>query len=198
MRIMENKRMRKALIAYGTRHGATADTSQVIAETLRRGGFEVEVADTKKEKIQSISDYDLVIVGSGIQMGRWTSGPEKFLKKYQKELANKKVAIFVSCGRATPLSQGEKRKEEMDEGKMKYLEEIATKYNLKPVAMGFFGGCYDFNKMSWFLRKTMSSVKPKLEAAGAKQLKPGVYDLRDLDAIRSWAKQVVKLVESTS
>jgi len=184
--------MSKALIAYGTRYGATADTSQVIAETLRREGFEVEVADTKKEKIQSISDYDLVIVGSGIQMGKWTGGPEKFLKKYQKELASKKVAIFVSCGRATPLSQGEKRKEEMDEGKRKYLEEIATKYNLKPVAMGFFGGCYDFNKMSWFFRRTLSPMKPTLEGAGYKESKTGVYDLRDLNEIRNWAEELAK------
>lgn len=163
----------KALIVYGTRYGTTAETSQVIAETLRQEGFEVGVVDAKKDKIESISDFDLVIVGSGIQMGKWTSEPENFLKKYQKELSKKKVAIFVSCGSANPLSEGEQKLKEMNDGKQKYLEDKAIEYDLKPIAMGFFGGCYDFNKMSWFFRKTLSSVKPKLEGAGYKESKAG-------------------------
>jgi menaquinone-dependent protoporphyrinogen oxidase len=188
--------MGKALIVYGTRYGTTAETSQVIAETLRQEGFEVEVVDAKKDKVQSVNAYDLVIVGSGIQMGKWTSEPESFLRKYQKELSRKKVALFVSCGSANPLSEGEQKKKEMDEGKRKYLDEKATKYNLKPVASGFFGGCYDFNKMPWFLRKTLSSIKPKLEGAGYKESKTGVYDLRDLKEIRNWAKAVAKTASS--
>jgi hypothetical protein len=50
--------------------------------------------------------------------------------------------------------------------------------------------------MSWFLRKTMSAVKPKLEEAGFKEKEPGLFDTRDLNAIRSWAKEVVKMVDS--
>jgi len=188
--------MSRALIVYGTRYGTTAETSQIIAETLRQEGLEVEVVDAKKDKVQSIDDYDLVIVGSGIQMGKWTSEPENFLGKYQNELSRKKVALFVSCGSANPLSEGEQKKKEIDEGKRNYLDEKATKYNLKPVALGFFGGCYDFNKMSWFLRKTLSSIRPKLESAGYKEAKTGVYDLRNLDEIRNWAKEVAKTVSS--
>jgi menaquinone-dependent protoporphyrinogen IX oxidase len=58
--------------------------------------------------------------------------------------------------------------------------------------LGLFGGCYDFNQMSWFFRKTLSSIKPKLESAGYKESKAGVYDLRDLDAIRNWTREVAK------
>jgi menaquinone-dependent protoporphyrinogen oxidase len=188
--------MNRALIVYGTRYGTTAETSQIIAETLRQEGFEVEVVDAKKDKVQSINDYDLVIVGSGIQMGKWTSEPESFLRKYQEELSRKKLALFVSCGSANPLSEGEQKKKEIDEGKRKYLDEKASKYNLKPVALGFFGGCYDFNKMSWFFKRTLSSIKPKLEGAGYKESKTGVYDLRNLNDIRDWAKEVAKTVSS--
>jgi menaquinone-dependent protoporphyrinogen IX oxidase len=80
----------------------------------------------------------------------------------------------------------------MDTGKQKYLEEKAAQYNLKPVALGYFGGCYDFNKMSWIFKKTLGSIKPKLEAAGYKPTADGAYDLRDLDAIRAWAKELAK------
>jgi menaquinone-dependent protoporphyrinogen IX oxidase len=58
--------------------------------------------------------------------------------------------------------------------------------------LGLFGGCYDVNQMSWFFRKILSSIKPKLESAGYKESKAGVYDLRDLDAIRNWTREVAK------
>ena len=182
--------MRKALIVYGTRYGTTANTSDVIADTLRQIGFEVKIVDAKKEKVQSISEFNLVIVGSGIQMGKWTSEPEDFIKKYQKELATKKLALFVSCGGANPLSEGEQKDKELNNAKTKYLEEKATELKVDPIALGFFGGCYDFNKMSWFFKKTLSSIKPKLEGAGYKESKAGVYDLRDLEAIRSWTREL--------
>ena len=188
--------MTKALLVFGTRYGASSDTAEVIADTLRQKGFEVKIVDAKKEKVRSVSDFDLFIVGSGIQMGKWTKEPEEFLKKFQKELSTKKLALFVSCGSANPLSEGEQKNKEMAEGKRKYLEDKASENSLNPIAIGFFGGCYDFNKMPWFFRKTLSSIKPKLEAAGYKESKAGVYDLRDLDAIRGWAIQVAELVES--
>jgi menaquinone-dependent protoporphyrinogen oxidase len=182
--------MSKALIVYGTRYGATANTSEVIADTLRKEGFEVKVVDAKKDKVQSISEFDLIIVGSGIQMGKWTKEPEEFLKRFQTELSKKKLAIFVSCGGANPLSEGEQKNKELDDAKRKYLEDKSIEYKVNPVELGFFGGCYDFNKMSWFFRKTLSSIKPKLEGAGYKESKAGVYDLRDLNAIRDWTRKV--------
>ena len=150
--------MPKALIVYGTRTDATANTSEVIADTLQKEGLSVKVVDAKKEKIKDISEYDLIVVGSGVQIGKWTGESEDFLKKHQKKLASKKLALFVSCGAATPLSEGEQRTKELDAGKQKYLEEKAAQYNLKPVALGYFGGCYDFEKMSWFFKKTLAST----------------------------------------
>ena len=159
--------MIKALVVYGTRYGATASTSEIIADLLREERFEVRVVNAKEDKVQSISEYELIIVGSGIKMGRWTKEPEKFLKKFQKELAEKKLALFVSCGAAHPLTKGEEKTKETEDARRKYLEEKVAKYNLNPIASGLFGGVYDFNKMSWFLRKTMSGLKLRLEEAGS-------------------------------
>ena len=186
--------MIEALVIYGTRFGATTDTSEIMAEVLRQEGFEVRVVDAKKDKVQSINEFELVIVGSGIKMGRWTKEPEKFLRKFQKELSTKKVALFVCCGSANPLTEGEEKTKEMEDAKRKYLEDKAVQYNLNPIVLGFFGGIYDFNKMSWFLRKTMSGLKPKLEEAGFKETKSGFYDTRNLDTIRNWAKEVAQMV----
>jgi menaquinone-dependent protoporphyrinogen oxidase len=184
--------MVKALVVYGTRYGATADTSELIADILRQEGYEVRVVNAKDEKIKSIRDYELIIVGSGIRMGRWTKEPEKFLEGFQRELSNKKLALFVCCGAAYPLGEGEEKTRETEDARIKYLEEKAAKYNLDPIALGLFGGVYDFNKMSWVFRRTMSSIKPQLEEAGFKEAELGRYDTRDFEKIRSWVKKVAE------
>ncbi len=100
--------MTKALIVYGTRYGAAASTSEEIARTLRQEGLDVRVVNAKLEKVKDITEYDLVAVGSGIMINRWTSEPEKFLKKFQKELAKQKVALFVCCDSASQALNEEK------------------------------------------------------------------------------------------
>jgi len=100
--------MQKALIVYGTKTGTAAVTAQEIAQALQNKGVETKVVDAKKEKIQSITEYDLIIVGSGIQMGRWNSEPENFIKKYKQELAQKNLALYVNCGSAAEKLNPEK------------------------------------------------------------------------------------------
>lgn len=180
--------MNKALIVYGTRYGATASTSEEIASTLRKEGIEVQVVNSKEEKVKDITQYEAIIVGSGIQIYKWTSEPEDFLKKFQKELAAKKVALFVSSG-ATALAEHEGKPEKIDMCKKKYLQEKAAKYNIQPVALGLFGGIYDFNKWPWWAGKAKPMAKQQLEAAGFKETN-GIYDTRDLNAIRNWAKDL--------
>ena len=58
----------KTLIVYGTRYGATAGTSEEIEKVLQGEGFDVKVVNAKEEKIKDIFPYDLIVVGSGIQM----------------------------------------------------------------------------------------------------------------------------------
>ena len=187
--------MHRSLVVYGTRYGATAKTSKEIAKVLCQKGLDVKLVNLKDEEVKDIQEYELIIVGSGIQIGKWTNEPEKFLSKFQQELARKKLALFVCCGGATPLSEGEQKIKESQDAKTKYLEEKASKYSLKPIALGLFGGVYDFNKMSWFFKKTLSGIKPKLEEAGFKETASGIYDTRDLMVIRSWAEEVVKALE---
>ena len=188
--------MTKALIVYGTRYGAAASTSEDIAETLRKEGFDVKVVNLKKDKVKDITEYELVIVGSGIQINRWTKEPEKFLKKFQKELAKKKVALFVCCGSTEPLDDKIDKATSIENARKKYLEEKAAKYNLQPISLGLFGGVYNYNKVPWLFGKFMEAIKPQLEAAGVPQTEPGLYDTRDLNAIRSWAKELAQRVQS--
>lgn len=185
--------MNKVLIVYGTRYGAAASTSQEIAKTLRQQGFDVDVVNAKDQKIKDIAPFELVIVGSGIQIHRWTGEPEDFLKKFQKQIVNKKVALFVCCGSATD----KEKPESAERARRKYLEEKAAKYNLKPISLGLFGGIYNYNKLPWFAKRAMEMDRPRV-AAAYKETEPGTYDTRDLDGIKTWAEELSRLVNSSS
>jgi menaquinone-dependent protoporphyrinogen oxidase len=182
--------MTKALIVYGTRYGAAASTSQEIAKILRQEGLDVQMVNAKEEKVKNIAEYDLVIVGSGILFHRWTSEPEKLLKKFQKELTTKKLALFVCCGSASQ-ALNEDKPDIAEKARKRYLEEKAAKYNLQPVALGLFGGVYNYNKEPWYAKKAMEMDRPRIEAA-YKEMQPGIYDTRDWNAIRSWAKELAQ------
>jgi menaquinone-dependent protoporphyrinogen oxidase len=180
---------KKVLIVYGTRYGATESTAEEIAKILRGKQLEAKVVNAGKEKVRDISIYDLIIVGSGMQMGRWAGPAEGFLGRFHKELANKKVAIFVSSA-AQALIEFEKKDAEIEKARKDYLEAKAEKYGLRPISMVVFGGVWDFNKMFFLFRKTLSSFKPRIEAAGFKELKAGLYDTRDWNVIRAWAEDM--------
>jgi len=181
--------MNKVLIVYGTRYGAAASTSEEIAKVLRQEGLDARVVNAKDEKIKDVAEYDLVVAGSGIQIGRWTGEPEAFLKKFQKQLVAKKVALFVCCGSAS----SEAKPGVAERARRKYLEEKAAKYGLHPVALGLFGGVYNYNTVPWWAKKGMKADRPRV-AAAHKESEPGVYDTRDWEAIRTWAKELAPKV----
>ena len=181
----------KALIAYGTRYGATTGTSEEIAKILRQEGFDTKIANLKEEKIKDISEYDLIVVGSGMKMGKWVNEAENFLRKFQKEFNQKKLALFVSTMKTVAEREG--KAEEVAESRKVALEDKVAKYGLKPITLGFFGGVINYNKMGFFERKVMGFLKPQLEKDGFKETEPGVYDLRDWNKIRSWARELAKV-----
>jgi menaquinone-dependent protoporphyrinogen oxidase len=180
----------KTLIVYGTRYGATAETSEQIAKSLRGENFDVKVVNLKEEKIEDLSGYELVIIGSGIQMEKWVGEAEDFLKKFHKSLAKKKIAIFVSSAFA-PLNATQGKTAEVERAQEKYLDQKVATYSLQPIATAIFGGVLDFNRMGFLARKTMGGTKATFSEAGYKETKPGVYDTRDWNEIGDWARKII-------
>jgi menaquinone-dependent protoporphyrinogen oxidase len=200
---------KQVLIVYGTRFGATAGTAEEIARVLHEEGLEVKVINAKKQKVGDISAFELIIVGSGMMINRWTGEAEQFLNRFRVELAHKKTALFVSSG-AQALIEQEGKYEEFHFGgkttvyegaeatgrpRIKYLEEKAAQFGLQPVSLALFGGVWDFNHMPWWSGKAMEAARPKLAAAGIKEVSPGVYDTRDWEAIRKWARELAGVIQ---
>ena len=175
---------RKALVAYGTKYGSTAKVADLIAASLRAKGIEPTVVDLANANGTNVDGYDLVVVGSCIMMGKWLKHPLEFLEKNRTELAQKEVAMFVTCG---DVLTG---KESLETYQKKYLDDIAEKYGIvSPYEKALFGGVVDFKAYNPLLRAVIKSIwkdkKKELEAKGVDFAKP--YDFRDWDAITAWA-----------
>jgi menaquinone-dependent protoporphyrinogen oxidase len=172
----------KVLICYGSRYGSTEEIAQKIGETLRNRGATVESVNLKKEKVKDLESYELIVVGSGIQMGRWTKEPLKFLKKNRELLSRKKVALFVSCMSAT-------KPETCNQGRRDYLDKIDLEFpEIKPISMGLFGGLIDPTRGGRITKGMMKALLHEYTQEGEEP--PEYVDLRDWDQIRLWAENL--------
>jgi len=178
----------KALVVYGTRYGTATGIAEEISRVLEDEGLEVDLKNAKKLKKHDIAPYELVVVGSGIKMGKWTKDSLKFLKDNKTGLKDKKVALFVTCGAANDP-------ETVAEGQEKYLDEVAEKYLInKPVPTGLYGSYYDPEANHGLLYKLTSKwIKDELKKQGKDIDKP--YDYRNWDEIRAWARKLAEVAK---
>ena len=173
----------KTLICYGTRYGTTAEIVGEMVKTARETGAEVDVIELgKKIPVVGPGEYDLVIVGSGIQAGRWKKEPLKFIEENLEALRASKFALFVVCGDAGSPEQ-------CDYAQAQYLDAIVASYpDLEPVSTGLFGGMFDFKKYSFPVRALVKRIVKSRAPPGEDV--PEVIDFRDWEKIREWVREI--------
>ncbi|HHE65221.1 MAG TPA: protoporphyrinogen oxidase, partial [Bacteroidetes bacterium] len=84
--------MSKVLIAYATWAGATKEVAKRISETFKENGFDVDLEEAGK--IQSIAEYDGIVLGTSIHATKPVRRFTKFIRKFQNELTEKRIALF--------------------------------------------------------------------------------------------------------
>lgn len=96
---------RKALVAYGSKRGSTAEIAARIGETLRQKGWQADVLDAGT--VNDLSPYSKIILGSSIYIGMWHKGAATFLKKNTEALEKLPVWLFISgpTGQGSPMEQ---------------------------------------------------------------------------------------------
>ena len=177
---------KKVLIAYGTRFGSTEEISNKLTEIMRNHGLDVTVIDVKKDKWPPLDQFDAVLIGSSIKMGKWTKEAKSFFEKNVKVLKEKVfLAVFVSSGEAS-------YPEKYQEAKEKYVQKIIVDlgFDLNKVVHEAFGGVFDLSntsKMGWLDKKfaNMSARDDK----SANITENEYNDLRDWDQIYSFANE---------
>lgn len=153
------------LLAYASRFGSTQEVAETIADTLREAGLEVDLQPV--QEVKSLDRYSAVVLGAAIYNAKWNADAHQFVMQHQDALTQLPVAIFT----LGPLSSSEAAKR----NSRRQLDSELAKYPwLKPVALEIFAGKYDPSKpgMGFFDRFVRAQ------------------DLRNWDAIRTWANEL--------
>lgn len=84
----------RVLVAVASRHGATREIGEAIAEVLQGDGFDVEVVDP--DDVDDVDPYGAVVLGSSVYVGRWAAGARAFVDRFSGRLAERPVWLFSS------------------------------------------------------------------------------------------------------
>jgi menaquinone-dependent protoporphyrinogen oxidase len=168
----------KILVAYATKHGATREIAQRIAERLRAAGYDADVESVTRAP--DVAAYEAFVLGSAVYLGRWEKEAVEFVHRNRTVLADGPTWLFSSGPLGTEPTDAEGR--DKREGALLPKEIEALTEAVRQRDHRVFYGALDPQRLS--LMPRLMRVLP----AGRKLLEEG--DFRDWAEIEAWADQI--------
>lgn len=163
--------MTRVLVAYGSKHNATAEIAQAIGKALS-WTEQLEVDVYPVEQVNDVKPYDAVVLGSAVYAGQWQPDAAEFLKRHEQELAQRAVWLFSSG----PVGEGDPRT--LMKGWM-FPENLQPYADfIKPRDIALFHGKLEADALSFFERTAVRMVGAKMG------------DFRDWNMIRHWTEKI--------
>ncbi len=134
------------LIAYASYYGSTERCAYKIKEKLKYVSSIVNVSYSGATKLQ---DYDSVIIGSPIRIGRIHKALKKFLETNKTALAEKSIYLFL-CGLDTSIPDG-------------IMKDIPDEIKDKIVFTSLLGGEIVKDSLSGFEKMGIEMMEKKLK-----------------------------------
>jgi menaquinone-dependent protoporphyrinogen oxidase len=167
------------LVAYASRHGATAGIAERIASTLTSSGVPAEARPMGD--IDDPAAFDAFVVGAAAYMGHWLREARDFVKVHEQLLAGRSVWLF-SSGPLGDEKTDAKGQDVLEAAEPKEFEELTRE--LKPRGTRVFFGAWDPTAPPVGFGERLMKLMP----AEKSPLPSG--DFRDWDAIDAWAKEI--------
>jgi menaquinone-dependent protoporphyrinogen oxidase len=155
--------MDEVLIAYATKHGSTHEVAETVAAHLAQAG--VEAHTVPADRVRSLDEFQAVVLGAPIYMGRWHHDARAFLRRFRSELATRPLAVFA----LGPISDSA---EQWDGARQQLYGALAHVPGVEPVTVGLFGG----------------AIVPETLHFPFSHVPAG--DLRDWDSIQAWTERL--------
>jgi menaquinone-dependent protoporphyrinogen oxidase len=155
----------KVLVTVASKHGSTAEIGKAIAATLTEEGHQVDVLEPID--VRGVTEYDAVILGSGVYAGHWIEAAKEFADFYAADLRERPVWLFSSG----PLGDPPKPTEDpVDASKVIEL--------LAPREHRVFAGALSREQLGFAERAIVGMVHAPYG------------DYRDWDEIMAWARGI--------
>ncbi len=171
----------KVLVAYASRHGATAGIAERIAQRLSAHSFDAVAREVSA--VSNVAEYDAYVVGSAAYMYRWLKEATRFTRRHRKLLADKPVWMFSSGPTGTDLVD-EKGQDIFEAMRPKEFAEFER--TLSPRDTKVFFGAWDPDAEPVGLAERFVNLMPAAKAS----MPSG--DFRDWDAIDAWADEIAR------
>lgn len=165
------------LVSYASKHGATQQIAERIAETLRAAGQAAEARPVNA--IGDPASYDAFVIGSAVFYGSWLKEAAAFVRRHRILLSGRPVWLFSSgpLGTATTDDQGRDLREAAEP------KEIAEfRQAVQPRDHRVFFGVLDPGTLG-FSERLVRSLP-----AGRALMPEG--DFRDWADIDAWAERI--------
>lgn len=137
----------KTLILYSTKYGCAEECAKELASRL---GGDTVLVNLKKEKVPPLNEYDRVIIGGSIYVGKIQKVITRYIDDHRSELKAKKLGLFFCC-----MSEGDMEKTQLKSAFPADLTAVAA-------ATENFGGEFKISKMNFldrFIVKKISKVE---------------------------------------
>lgn len=161
------------LMTFGGANDATREVAEEIAAILREELLETELRPL--HSVSGLTGYGTVMLGAPITDGHWDEDARAFLIAHRTELIALPVAVFAT---APPSVDPE----DMASNRGELLEELAQLRWLHPIAADLFREAK---------RPVASPVGTSTNGHGSPN---GVAHAFDVDAVRTWARWVARVL----
>lgn len=140
----------RTLIVYMSHHGCSRDCAYKLKELLHREA--TDVVDLKSDDPPTLALYDTVIIGGSIHAGKLQSNLLGYINLSLDELLQKRVGLYL-CH----MAEDDEAAEEFENAYPEILRRHA-------IALGLFGGRFDFEKMNFIEKAIVKKVAQVTDA----------------------------------
>jgi len=93
----------RTLIVYGTKYGSAANAAELLAGELTDGADRIRLS---LDDPPSLDDYDAVVIGGSIYMGKVQRSVREYCLENRTLLATRKLGFFLCCGEQNREKRG--------------------------------------------------------------------------------------------
>lgn len=155
------------LVTVASRHGSTREIGAEVAQVLRAAGH--DVAEVEPDDVGSVEEYDAVVLGSAVYVGRLAAALRDLVDRHAARLASRPTWLFWSGRVGEPPLPAD----EPDDVRV-----VARRVGARDVVA--FGGRLARDELGLAERALVAMIEAE---AG---------DFRDFDEVDAWAGRVAE------